>query len=100
MARKLFYAAVCTLVFSFTAFAQETTGGIQGVVKDASGAVVSKATVEVSSSDLIENKTLTTDSSGYYHFTNLPPGNYTLVVNAAGFRRYQQTNILLETGHL
>ena len=100
MARKLFYAAVCTLVFSFTAFTQETTAGIQGVVKDASGAVISKATVDVSSNTLIGGKSLTTDSSGYYHFTNLPPGQYTLSVNAPGFRRYQQTNILLETGHL
>jgi len=29
------------------AFAQETTGGLQGTVKDASGAVVSKAHIEV-----------------------------------------------------
>jgi carboxypeptidase family protein len=100
MARKLFYAAVCTLVFTFAAFAQETTAGMQGVVKDASGAVVSKATVEVSSNTLIGAKSLTTDSSGYYHFTNLPPGQYTLSVSAPGFRHYQQTNILLETGHL
>ena len=64
MGKKLFQALLCTLVFSFTAFGQETTAGVQGTVKDPSGAVVSGATVTVSGPALIGKKTATTDSAG------------------------------------
>ena len=59
---------LCTLVAMLlvaTAFAQETTGGLQGTIKDSSGAVLAKATVEVTSSALQGVKKLETDSSGY-----------------------------------
>ena len=55
-------------------FAQETTGGLQGTVKDASGAVVAKASVVLTGTSLGGSKSLETDSSGYYRFANLPPG--------------------------
>ena len=82
------------------AFAQETTAGIQGTVKDPSGAVVSGATVEVTSPALIGKKTATTDSGGYFRFANLPPGTYTATVTAPNFRAFKQENISLEVGHL
>ena len=44
---------VSVLAFSWSALAQETTGGIQGTVKDPQGAVIPGATVEVSSPALI-----------------------------------------------
>ena len=100
MGKKLLYALTCMLVFSFTAFGQETTGGIQGTVKDTSGAVIRNANVEVTGATLAGDKRVTTDSAGYYHFTNLPPGEYKVVVTAPGFTRYERTGILLETGHL
>ena len=50
-------------VFVAATFAQETTAGLQGTVKDPQGAVVSKAVVEVTSPALIGNKKLETDSS-------------------------------------
>jgi hypothetical protein len=100
MRKKLCYALMSLLIFAFSAFAQETTAGLQGVVKDSSGAVISRASVEVRSATLIGEKKLTTDGSGYYHFTNLPPGEYTLIVDAPGFSHFQQVGILLETGHL
>src|SRR5258708_29079808 len=80
-------------------FAQETTAGIQGTVKDPSGAILSKATVEVTSPALIGTKRSDTDQ-GYYRFVNLPPGSYTLTVTASGFRTYKQANINLEVGHV
>jgi hypothetical protein len=46
--------------------AQETTAGLQGTVKDPSGAVVSGATVGVTSAALIGTKTVTTDAGGYF----------------------------------
>ena len=87
-------------VFVAATFAQETTAGLQGTVKDPQGAVVSKAVVEVTSPALIGNKKLETDSSGYYRFANLPPGTYTITVTAPGFRTLKQTGLDLEVGKL
>jgi hypothetical protein len=98
------YALVLSLLVALllvsAAFAQETTGGLQGVVKDPQGLVVSKATVEVSGTKLIGVKKVETDASGYYRFANLPPGDYVLTVTAQGFRTLKQGGITLETGHL
>jgi hypothetical protein len=95
--------AVClfsVLLLVANVFGQETTGGLQGTVKDPSGAVVSGATVELSGSAQIGKKILTTDSSGYYRFANLPPGNYTLTVKAPTFSELKRENIGVEVGHL
>jgi hypothetical protein len=80
--------------------AQETTAGIQGVVKDQTGAVVVGATVELSSSALMSNKKVKTDTAGAYRFASLPPGDYTLTVNADKFRSYKQSGIDLSAGRL
>lgn len=81
-------------------FAQETTGGLQGTIKDASGAVVPGAKVTVTSDALVGAKTATTDSTGYYRFANLPPGSYTITVNATGFSTLKRSDQVIEVGHL
>ncbi|HXN24071.1 MAG TPA: TonB-dependent receptor [Candidatus Dormibacteraeota bacterium] len=80
--------------------AQETTAGIQGTVKDAQGASVAGATVEVTGPALTGIKSITTDSSGAYRFTGLPPGVYTLTVSATNFRSYKNNRIELSAGRL
>lgn len=80
--------------------AQETTGGLQGTVKDASGAVVSRAHVEVKGSSLVGSKAEDSDSAGYYRFTNLPPGTYSIGVTAKGFKTFKREGLVLEVGHL
>jgi|HubBroStandDraft_6_1064221.scaffolds.fasta_scaffold01746_4 outer membrane receptor protein involved in Fe transport len=95
--------AVCffsILLLVANMFGQETTGGLQGTVKDPSGAVVSKATVELTGSSLTGSKKLDTDSSGYYRFANLPPGSYTVTVKAGGFSELKREGIVIEVGHL
>src|SRR5215831_774760 len=72
---------IYVLMFSIRVSAQETTGGVQGTVKDPQGAVIPGATVEVTSPALIGKKTATTDSGGFYHFEQLPPGVYSITVN-------------------
>ena len=86
--------------FSLSAMAQETTGGLQGTVKDPSGAVVPNAKVVVTGTSLVGSKELETDSSGYYRFANLPPGNYTITVTAKGFKTFKRAGLTLEVGHL
>lgn len=83
-----------------TSFAQETTGGLQGTVKDANGAVVPKASVELTGTALAGAKTLQTDAGGYYRFANLPPGVYSVTVKAEGFATLKRDGITIEIGHL
>jgi hypothetical protein len=92
---------VCALVLLFVAgtMAQETTGGLQGTVKDPSGAVVPNAHVVVTGSTLVGSKEADTDTVGYYRFANLPPGHYTITVTAKGFSASKR-ELVLEVGHL
>ena len=92
----LFTLALCVPV----ALTQETTAGIQGIVKDPTGAVVSNATVEISGPALIGTKKATTDASGFYRFTSLSPGTYTLTTTAKGFKVVKRAGIALEAGRL
>ena len=101
----LVFAVAFALGFVLTtqqpsAYCQETYGGIQGTVKDPSGAVVPKAHVTLTGTTLIGSKELVTDSSGYYRFANLPPGSYTLVVKAEGFETTKRDGIAIEVGRL
>lgn len=90
-----------TLVVLFaTAIAQETTGGLQGTVKDATGAVVAGAQVSISGSALVGSKQTTADSAGYYRFANLPPGKYVLTVTEKGFQTIKREGLIVEVGHL
>src|SRR5690242_9325404 len=82
------------------AMAQETTAGIQGVVRDASGGTVAGATVEVSSPALLGSRKVQTDEGGNYRIAALPPGNYTMTVTAKGFRTSRQGNLDLTVGRM
>jgi carboxypeptidase family protein len=95
--------AVClfsVLLLVANMFGQETTGGLQGTVKDPSGAVVAKAHVELTGSAQAGAKSLDTDNSGYYRFANLSPGVYIVTVKAAGFSELKREGINIEVGHL
>jgi len=96
----VFLATVAMVLSGMALFAQETTGGLQGTVKDASGAVVSRAHVVVHSSALAGDKALDTDSTGYYRFANLPPGGYSVEVSAKGFKTVKHAGLTVEVGHL
>jgi hypothetical protein len=66
------------------------SGTINGVVKDPSGAVVTGATVSIHNPVSGYDRTTTTDSSGSFTFSNIPPNPYHLSVDAKGFGAYAQ----------
>ena len=60
-------------------------GTVEGLVADASGAVVSKATVEIRNSITGYRQATTSDAAGSFRFTGVPPNPYRLTVSAPGF---------------
>jgi hypothetical protein len=100
LATPRWLALLLLVLFAPTLLAQETTGGIQGTIKDPSGAVVAGASVTVTTPTLVGAKETRTDSAGYYRFANLPPGAYTIVVKAQGFETLKQEGLTLEVGRL
>lgn len=87
--------AFALLLVPTSSFAQtSSTGTIEGTVTDSTGAVVPGVAVLVSGQNLIRPQSATTNDDGNYRVSNLPPGNYTVVVEAIrGFGRYEQNNV-------
>jgi len=93
--------AIAAMIFiSVGLQAQETTGGLQGTVKDANTAVVPKALVELTGSSLVGSRKVETDGAGNYRFSNLPPGTYAVTVKSPGFASLRREGITIEVGHL
>ncbi|NOT48360.1 MAG: TonB-dependent receptor [Acidobacteria bacterium] len=71
-----------------------TTGSVEGVVTDSNGAVVPSATVVLSGPGLVRPQTATADANGSYRFLQVPPGRYTVKVDATGgFDMFEQSNV-------
>lgn len=78
------------------AHAQSSDGTIVGVVKDPSGATVPNAKVTGISKELAVTRTTESDATGGYRLENLPPGPYTVRVEAGGFQAYEVTGIIVK----
>lgn len=84
------------LTFLPGAFAQG--GGnvaISGTVTDPSGAILPGAQVKVVDKNTSVSRVVTTNGSGQFNVPSLPPGTYTVSVEAQGFKRYVQDVVLL-----
>jgi hypothetical protein len=68
----------------------QSSGSIEGAVKDPSGGAVVSATVEVTYPVSGFKRTTTTRNDGGFRFTNVPFNPYHLVARAAGFAPYAQ----------
>ena len=82
--------------FSFQTFAQSDTASISGLVKDVSSAIVPNASVVIKNEQTGVERRAKSNDSGNYIITNLPPGLYTVTVEAAGFKRYEKTGNKLD----
>jgi carboxypeptidase family protein/TonB-dependent receptor-like protein len=77
----------CTVIFATSGWAQ-SSGTITGVVKDATGGVLTSASVEISDVVSGYHRDTTTGMAGDFRFTNVPFNTYHLVVKAPGFSSY------------
>jgi hypothetical protein len=88
----------------------EATGTVGGTITDANGAGVNNATITITNTGTNQSVTTTTGSNGTYRSPVLSPGNYSVAINARGFKQYlvqdvtvggawpAQINVTLEVG--
>ena len=75
--------------------AQNTAAQLNGTVADSSGGVVPQAHLSIKNEGTGLVRETQSDGTGSYVFRALPPGIYTLTVNAAGFEVFAQRGIQL-----
>src|ERR1051325_1786175 len=91
-----FISLLLALLFTIggAALAQEVTANLNGTVKDTTGALVKGATVTITDTDKkVVVRTLTTSEEGEWLAPNLLAGNYSLTIEAPGFKKIVQGDI-------
>src|ERR1017187_8667345 len=99
---EIFSISMVVLLFSSVAFSKGgvATGDLHVTVKDPKGSVVINATVTVSDVDKGLVRGATGDGQGGYSARQLPPGTYTVKVEAAGFGKVEAKDVGVTVGRL
>jgi hypothetical protein len=88
--------ALLLLLISAVPVHAQFGASLAGTVLDQSGASIPRATVALTNAATQETQTSITNDTGAYHFSELAPGQYSLVVTADGFKKNNVTNLALE----
>jgi hypothetical protein len=91
--RLLVLASIVTV----NAFAQSYYGGLAGTVLDQNGGALAGAKVTLNNEGTNAQRSTVTVSAGEFVFNELVPGSYGLVVEAAGFKKFEQKGIIVGT---
>jgi outer membrane receptor protein involved in Fe transport len=81
-------AIIAALVFALagpTAFAQETSGAVDGTVRSPDGAGLPGVLVTLTGDGYPSGNSVVTNDTGRYRYPSVPPGNYSLRASLDGF---------------
>src|SRR5688572_25770063 len=99
---RLLSWALAMMLASSAAFAQgggaSSTGSISGEIKDAQGGVLPGVTVTATSPAQIGALTAVSNEAGIYRFPAVPPGEYRLSYELAGFQTSVRDGIRITLG--
>ncbi|MFB3853590.1 MAG: TonB-dependent receptor domain-containing protein [Vicinamibacterales bacterium] len=103
IARNMFLAAgVLALLAAPAARAHAQAGAVNGAIEgnilDPSGAVLPGVTVTITNVDTGTQRVVVSNERGVYRAPILPLGTYNLVAELEGFRKFEQTGIVLSAG--
>jgi hypothetical protein len=99
--KELFLVIVACLACAYCHSLSAQTGEngvLQGKIANPSGSAIANAKVSVTNVDTGQAQTTTTGADGVYQIENLPPGNYRLEVDAAGFQTLEVASSAVPAG--
>jgi hypothetical protein len=94
--RGLSVIALLCMALASIGYAQSDNTQISGFVKDQAGGAIAGAKVTVKSETKSLERSTITNSEGYFVMTTLPSDFYTVIVEANGFKQYQEKNKKLD----
>ena len=97
--KSLLTALLILAVPSIPSLAQNAaTSELHVTVKDPKGAVVTNATVSARDEGKAFERSVSANSDGEYHLIALPPGTYTVTVQAPGFAKAEVKDVSVTVG--
>jgi hypothetical protein len=93
--QRVLLAIAVIIAAAFSCTAQTISGSISGTVVDSQHATLPNATVTAKDLRQQFNFTSKTDESGRFVFPQVPPGDYAVTIEAAGFKRLDRSGIVL-----
>jgi hypothetical protein len=93
--KTLVRASILSVLSPFLAIAQIQSGTISGTVVDSSGGAVASAAITVTSNQTGARRPTAANDGGGFTITALPPGGYSLKIEAPGFSAVERTGVVL-----
>src|SRR6266404_163833 len=98
---KILLALLLALFCTDLAFAQgSATGDLHITVKDEKGSLITNATVAAREQNKGFERATTLNTEGEYRLLSLPPGMYTVTVEAPGFAKFEAHNQQVTVGQM
>jgi hypothetical protein len=94
--RKMARLVLAPLLMISAVRAQSDNGSIVGFVRDPTGGVIPNARVALRNEATGTETPAFANESGYYVAPNLPPGTYTVTVEAPGFKKFSSNSNKLD----
>jgi hypothetical protein len=95
LTRKATLSVVLVMLASLPGEGQTTSGSISGTVVDSQQGSISGAAVALAEASKVLTFETRTNGAGGFVFAQAPPGNYTLRIEAAGFKKLERTGVVL-----
>src|SRR3954447_22411495 len=91
---------LCALAFAIFLVQSngQNFGEFTGVVEDATGAVITGATVTILNTDTGQTRQVQTNTAGSYSLPYLVPGTYDIRAETSGFKTASRRSVLLDVG--
>src|SRR5215472_399988 len=91
--RPICVLLLAAVLYTGIAFSQAVNGSLVGTVTDSSGGSVPNAKVTVTETNTGVSRATSSNESGNYTFSDLPPGTYTVAAEQTGFKRASRAGV-------
>ncbi len=96
---KYILTTLFLLLLSAIALSQETTGSLQGNLKDSQNNPIPFANIVLTDTETSFNYGAISQENGFYRLNNIPPGNsYKISISFLGYKTIEEVNITINLG--